>query len=160
MRLVPLAGHAVSQRFSRIFGSQDGLTGSSAAVLSVLGFGGGRGPGLGIAGRATHADLARRCMITPATLTGVVNTLVKAGYVRRERDEDDRRVVWLVLTEPGWERVRQIAGELRDFAVPITGSLPRDEEMVVRRFLTQVILHYACPEEEGAVSGGGASDAA
>jgi DNA-binding MarR family transcriptional regulator len=166
MRLVPLAGHAVSQRFSRIFGSQDGLTGSSAAVLTVLGFGGGRGPGFGIAGRATHADLARRCMITPATLTGVVNTLVKAGYVRRERDEDDRRVVWLVLTESGWERVRQIGGELRAFAAPIMGTLPHDEEMVVRRFLTQVILHYTCPadgesqEEEGVASETGEPDAA
>jgi DNA-binding MarR family transcriptional regulator len=144
MRLVPLAGNAVSQRFGRVFGSQDGLTGSSAAVLSILGFGGGRGPGFGIAGRATHADLARRCMITPATLTGVVNTLVKAGYVRRERDDEDRRVVWLVLTESGWERVRDIAGELRAFAAPVMGSMPHDEEVVVRRFLTQVILHYTC----------------
>src|SRR6266849_5468070 len=99
MRLVPLAGHAVSQRFGR-------------------GFGGGRGLELGIAGRATHADLARRCMITPATLTGVVNTLVKAGYVVRERDETDRRVVWLVLTESGRERVRGIGDDIRAFAQP------------------------------------------
>src|SRR6266849_8508023 len=118
MRLVPLAGHAVSQRFGRVFGSQDGLTGSSAAVLGALGFGGGRGLELGIAGRATHADLARRCMITPATLTGVVNTLVKAGYVVRERDETDRRVVWLVLTESGRERVRGIGDDIRAFAQP------------------------------------------
>lgn len=167
MRLVPLAGHAVSQRFGRVFGSQDGLTGGSAAVLTALGFGGGRGLEFGIAGRATHADLARRCMITPATLTGVVNTLVKAGYVRRERDEDDRRVVWLVLTDTGWERVHRIGAEVRDFAAPVMGSLPHDEEMVVRRFLTQVILHYTCPadwesakQEEEVAADTGASDAA
>jgi DNA-binding MarR family transcriptional regulator len=154
MRLVPLAGHAVGLRFSRVLGGRDGLTSGSGAVLVALGFGGGRGLELGIAGRATHADLARRCMITPATLTGVVNTLVKAGYVRRERDEADRRVVWLVLTEAGWERVRQIGGDLREFAAPVLDALPPEESVVVRRFLTQVILHYShaegweCPSRE------------
>jgi DNA-binding MarR family transcriptional regulator len=108
MRLVPLAGHVVSQRFGRIFGSQDGLTASSAAVLGVLGWGAGRAFDMGTPGRATHAELARRCMITPATLTGVVNTLVRAGYLRRERDQNDRRVVWLVLTDAGAERVTEI----------------------------------------------------
>jgi DNA-binding MarR family transcriptional regulator len=147
MRLVPVAGHTVSQRVGRILGDQDGLTGSSAGVLMALGLGGGAGPGLGVAGRATHADLARRCMITPATVTGVVNTLVKAGYVRRERDEADRRVVWLVATESGWARVRQIGRELYSLAAPVMESLPKDEELVVRRFLTRVILHYLCPED-------------
>jgi DNA-binding MarR family transcriptional regulator len=149
MRLVPIAGHAVSQYFGRVVGSQDGLSGSSATVLAALGFGAGgpRGAQFTVAGRATHADLARRCMITPATLTGVVNTLVKAGYVRRERDGGDRRVVWLVLTEVGWERVRQIGVGLRALAEPITGSLSPEEEVVVRRFLTRVILRYNRPQD-------------
>jgi DNA-binding MarR family transcriptional regulator len=147
MRLVPVAGHTVSRRVGRILGDQDGLTGGSAGVLMALGLGGGAGPGLAVAGRATHADLARRCMITPATVTGVVNTLVKAGYVRRERDEADRRVVWLVLTDAGWVRVRQIGRELHGLAAPVMETLPRDEELVVRRFLTRVILHYTCPED-------------
>ncbi len=166
MRLVPLAGHAVGLRFSRVLGGRDGLTSGSGAVLVALGFGGGRGLELGIAGRATHADLARRCMITPATLTGVVNTLVKAGYVRRERDEAYRRVVWLVLTEAGWERVRQIGGDLREFAAPVLAALPPEESVVVRRFLTQVILHYShaegweCPSREAAPADGVEADTA
>src|SRR3989440_3544992 len=93
LRLVALAGHVTSQRFGRVMGRQHGLTSAGAAVLTVLNWGIGRGVEQGTPGRATHAELARRCFLTPATLTGVVDTLEKAGYVRRERDEADRRAV-------------------------------------------------------------------
>src|SRR5262249_45382179 len=104
LRLVSLAGHMVSQRVGRVMNQQHGLTSSGAAVLSVLTWGVGRGLDTGTPGRATHAELAQRCFFTPATLTGVIDTLEKSGYVRRERDETDRRVVWLVLTDAGRER--------------------------------------------------------
>jgi hypothetical protein len=86
--------------------------------------------------------------------------------VRRERDETDRRVVWLVLTEAGWERVHQIGGDLRDIAAPVLEALPHEESVVVRRFLTQVILHYSysegweCPTREAAPADGAGADTA
>ena len=139
LRLVSVAGHVLGQRFGRIFGEQDGLSPSGAAVLNVIGWA-GRGREHEIApGRITHADLARRCMITPATLTGVVNTLAKAGYLRRERDEDDRRVVWLVLTEAGTERVRQLREQIRQIAAPIHAALDPEHEAVIRDFLMDLI---------------------
>ena len=78
-------------------------------MLSALAFGTGRGIDGRQPGRATHSELAKRCLITPATLTGIVSTLEKAGYVRRERDRADRRVVWLLLTETGKSAPRRSA---------------------------------------------------
>src|SRR5205823_14412729 len=88
------------------------------------------------------AELARRIWLSPATLTGILDTLEKAGYVRRERDESDRRVVWLALTEAGAERVKAIsrdAGEL--FHGTLAGCDPATEK-IVREFLIDVIVTY------------------
>jgi len=50
-------------------------------------------------GALTASELARRAGITTASVTGVIDRLEAVGYVRRERDDADRRkvVVTLVL---------------------------------------------------------------
>jgi DNA-binding MarR family transcriptional regulator len=140
LRLVALAGHVTSQRFGRVMGRQHGLTSAGAAVLSVLTWGAGRGVDQGTPGRATHAELARRCFFTPATLTGVVDTLEKAGYVRRERDESDRRVVWLVLTDAGRERTREIGRQVAELFQPTDTECDPAKEKIVREFLVDLIV--------------------
>jgi DNA-binding MarR family transcriptional regulator len=48
----------------------------------------------------THQDAA--------TVTGIVDRLVKLGYVSRQRGEDDRRKVYVTLEEAGRQVVAQI----------------------------------------------------
>jgi DNA-binding transcriptional ArsR family regulator len=43
--------------------------------------------------RLTAGDLARRTGLTTASITGVLDRLEEAGFVRRERDPSDRRRV-------------------------------------------------------------------
>lgn len=43
--------------------------------------------------------IAKRLMVTQGTLTVSTSKLVKKGYVVRERDEEDRRIVRLALTD-------------------------------------------------------------
>ena len=54
---------------------------------------------LSFSGQMTAGELARETGLTTASITGVVDRLEEAGYVRRERDPRDRRrvVVRLVL---------------------------------------------------------------
>nr|WP_223734516.1 winged helix-turn-helix domain-containing protein [Streptomyces purpurogeneiscleroticus] len=47
-------------------------------------------------GRRTAAELARRLNISPASVSVAVNFLVQHGYVRRERDPQRRRDVYVV----------------------------------------------------------------
>ena len=51
----------------------------------------------------TMGNVSKRLMITMGTLTTSVNRLVEKGYVTRNRDVNDRRVVLLDLTEKGQE---------------------------------------------------------
>jgi DNA-binding MarR family transcriptional regulator len=135
-RLIGLAGQSVGHTFRRLFASEDGLSPGAAAVLTALASGEGRGFESGTPGRATHTQLAQRCLITPATLTGVVSTLEKAGCVRRERDQEDRRVVWLLLTDAGRER----AAAITDRAVAANASMLRDVDPELQKTLREFLI--------------------
>ncbi|RJX24813.1 MAG: MarR family transcriptional regulator [Acholeplasma sp.] len=47
----------------------------------------------------TMGNIAAKLRVTLGTLTTSVNVLVKKGYIQRERDESDRRKVYLKLTD-------------------------------------------------------------
>lgn len=48
-------------------------------------------------------EIAEKLSITVGTLTSSINRLLNKGYVERIRDEDDRRVVRVVLSPKGVE---------------------------------------------------------
>jgi len=79
--LMQLMGQAAADRI--------GINATDLNCLNILSF----------RGQMTAGELARETGLTTASITGVVDRLEKAGYVRRERDAGDRRrvVVRLVL---------------------------------------------------------------
>lgn len=46
-------------------------------------------------------DLSKRMYLRPSTITGLIDRLEKRGYVVRDRDRRDRRVIKIVLTPKG-----------------------------------------------------------
>ena len=60
-----------------------------------------------VEGRMTAGRLAELTGLTTGAITGVVDRLEKAGFVRRERDESDRRKVFIV---PVAERMKMEMG--------------------------------------------------
>ena len=87
------------------------------------------------------SEVADRAWSSPGTVTAVVNTLARDGFVERKPDEADRRIVRLYLTEQGRAvityYVTQAAPRWRkafDFA-------DEADEAVVRRFFVQMIGH-------------------
>jgi DNA-binding MarR family transcriptional regulator len=59
--------------------------------------------------RLRMTELASRVMISPSGLTRVVDGLVEANLVRRERGTEDGRVNYATLTREGHELVRRAA---------------------------------------------------
>jgi DNA-binding MarR family transcriptional regulator len=89
------------------------------------------------------SDVASRGWSSPGTLTSVVNTLVREGYVERRSDAGDRRVVRLFVTEAG----RQVCEDYFAFAGPRWRDAfdfvdPADEP-VIRKFFTELIEHFS-----------------
>jgi DNA-binding MarR family transcriptional regulator len=71
----------------------------------------------------TAGELASRLSVTPPTISGIVDRLVKLGLVRREDDESDRRLVRNHLTDPG---------------AAACGRLERGGEVFTRRILIEM----------------------
>ena len=56
---------------------------------------------IGVSGKTTMSVVAKKMKITAGSLTTAVNGLVNKKYVMRARGEEDRRVVYIWLTEKG-----------------------------------------------------------
>ena len=85
--------HAVrkSSALGVIFGQTvANAVGVSSSDLECLDF-------LNIEGRVTAGRLAELTGLTTGAITGVVDRMEKAGFVRRERDEEDRRKVYIAI---------------------------------------------------------------
>lgn len=58
---------------------------------------------IGIEAPKNMSAIARELSVTVGTLTISMNSLVKKGYVVRQRSSEDRRVVYISLSEKGTE---------------------------------------------------------
>lgn len=88
-------------------------------------------------GRVTAGRLAEVTGLTTGAITGVVDRLEKAGLVRRERDDADRRKVFIAV-------VPEAAMKIGQFYVPMQQAMEKvfnaysDEELrLLLRFATE-----------------------
>lgn len=80
-----------AQRHSAWVEKQCGVTGAQLWVMKEL----HDAPGLRV------GEVAGRLAIHQTTMSNLLDALVKKGYVKKERDQIDQRVVKLVLSEEG-----------------------------------------------------------
>lgn len=71
--------------------------------------------------------LADRLRVTPPTVTGLVDRLVRVGLVRREEDPEDRRLVRNYLTERGLQVVGEVEREGRAYLTKVFDRLTLDQ---------------------------------
>lgn len=112
-------------RFARLFRPYD-LTPSQYNILRILGGEGGPLPILEIA--------ARTITVVPG-ITGLINRLERSGFVVRERCAQDRRIIYVALTEKGRKMLAALDEPLRELHQKIIGHLPKDELKELIRLL-------------------------
>lgn len=131
-RLLSVAGRLLNQHFQTLLESAD-LSQAGWQVLMRLQHEDG----------LTQREIADLCYVTPATITGVVDTLEREGHVTRERDGDDRRVVRLHLTTAGRRRFATTKTLVTEQIAPLFADLSAGDETVVRRFLAGMITRLS-----------------
>ena len=89
-------------------------------------------------GPRTPAELAEAAGVTRATMTGLIDTLERDGYVKREPDPDDRRMMSVRLTAAG-ERFLQdfLPGHFQAIA-SLMSPLSEAERKTIVRLLGKV----------------------
>jgi DNA-binding MarR family transcriptional regulator len=85
------------------------------------------------------SDIADRVGITMAGATGLVDRLVHAGWVTRERSAEDRRVVMIHLTPAGQEAVAQDKARRRERLRALTSGLSDADLADLHRILGTVL---------------------
>ncbi|WP_067828128.1 MarR family winged helix-turn-helix transcriptional regulator [Actinomadura kijaniata] len=130
-RLFALAAQKSGPVFAKLV-EHTGVSPSGFLVLRALDGRDGQRP----------SDLARTLMVSPATLTTVADTLARYGHVERRRDEHDRRVVRLHITETGRGLVAMTAERMRPYFWELYDVVDEADEPAVRRFLLSLITRF------------------
>ena len=89
--------------------------------------------------RLRMTDLADRVMLSPSGLTRLVDRLVGDGLVRREHAEQDGRGFYAVLTDEGYERLREASGtHLRGIRDHVISRYTDHELRIVASYLSRL----------------------
>ena len=92
--------------------------------------------------------IARELSVTVGTLTIAMNSLVKKGYVVRERGLEDRRIVYISLSEKGRKAFEHHAEFHREMISGIQETLDEEEMQVLVRALTKLDGWFREKEKE------------
>ena len=76
----------------------------------------------------TQSQLADKLEIRPQSLTRVLSELETAGYIVRKREDNDRRIITLHITEKGEELCSQMKVAYRERAKDMLSVLNDDEK--------------------------------
>ena len=74
-----------------------------------------------------------------STTTGLVNRLVKNGYLQRERSEEDRRIVAIQLTDKGKSTMTEVKDNIESYLERINEILSAEERQVLFRIFLKII---------------------
>src|SRR5688500_7781574 len=83
---------------------------------------------LQLGGQMAAGELAKRGSLSPGAVTAALDGRERAGYVRRVRDEVDRRRVFVEETDKMLERAAQVYGPLAERSQELLGSFT-DEQL-------------------------------
>ena len=93
---------------------------------------------IGIEAPKNMSSIARELSVTVGTLTIAMNSLVKKGYVVRERGQEDRRVVYISLSDRGRKAFEHHARFHREMIDGVTGDLSEEEMQVLVKALSRL----------------------
>lgn len=98
----------------------------------------------------TPTELARAVDLSQATITGIIDRLVRRSLVTRERSTTDRRRVVLTITDAGRQLLESSPSPLQERFVTRLGKLPVENQQVIRTVLEQVVRMMGAEELDAA----------
>jgi DNA-binding MarR family transcriptional regulator len=140
--------HAMEGPLNRLF-EEHGITGAQFGVLRCVA---DAGPG-----GLMLSDLSRRLMVTCGNITGVVDRLEQAGYLRREREPADRRVTLAQLTPEGRAVHRRVMPAYQALVRESLAGLSTEENEILAGLCEK--LHLSLVESGAARSAAAAEKA-
>ncbi|MFC5652935.1 MarR family winged helix-turn-helix transcriptional regulator [Paenibacillus solisilvae] len=91
--------------------------------------------------------IADKLQITAGAITGIADKLIDLQYLERERDVDDRRVVYLVLTDQGTQLVERLKERRTAIMEMMFTGLSQEEVRELTRLFNKVIANMDAVKE-------------
>jgi len=83
-------------------------------------------------------EIGRRIALDTATLAGILDRLVTAGWVRRETDPDDGRVARVYLTDKARGAISDLATGIERTNNELLRNFSPEEKLLLKRFLRDI----------------------
>ena len=96
---------------------------------------------------ASQRELAEKMGIEPPTLVRHLDKLADEGLVERRADPDDRRVVRVVVTPAGHERLAQLHPVVHELDQELRGILTKRDVEVPNRALPRINAYFEHTKE-------------
>jgi len=88
-------------------------------------------------GESKMNELAKVMDVTTAAVTGIVDRLVRCGYIARSYDPKDRRVINIGLTQKGTDLVKKIGRQRKEVTSEVFSKISKVE----RENYLAIMLH-------------------
>jgi MarR family 2-MHQ and catechol resistance regulon transcriptional repressor len=93
---------------------------------------------IGYAGELPFGEIGAKMMVTVSNLTGIVDRLEEKKFVSRKRDDNDRRVVHVVLTEKGAKLYKSTIPRFEKSIAEIFSGLGRSQQKELSALLRKL----------------------
>ena len=127
MRLLWAIEHGLQKRSKRMK-AQFGITGPQRLVLRIV----SRYPGI------SAGDVARLIKLHPSTVTGILQRLVSARLLRRDRHPDDSRRMTLQTTARAAVHAKPTSGMVEPTVRDVLRRMSRSDAAAARVVLTEL----------------------
>lgn len=84
-------------------------------------------------------DLAKELGVTLSNVTGIVDRLIKSGYVKRQDDPKDRRIVRIMLTKKGEEISKNIYQQKQHCINKIFSKLSQNDRQTIIKIMEKLV---------------------
>lgn len=90
----------------------------------------------------TMTELVEYINSPMSTATGIVDRLVKNGYIKRGRSERDRRIVILRLTEDGSQLIKRLKDMILKYINIVVEDLTEEEKQFLTRIMLKIMHNF------------------
>lgn len=123
-----LTAQLMDEPWGRFLRKTEGISPSQYNLLRIL-------RGAGVDGR-TMGEIGERMINRDPDVTRLADRTVKLGLARRDRDETDRRVVKLFITQRGLDMLKRLDDLVEVFVKQVLGGLGPQRLKQLRDLLT------------------------
>jgi DNA-binding MarR family transcriptional regulator len=90
-------------------------------------------------GDLTMNELSKQMGLAKSTMTRIVNNMVRGGWIERVRDQGDRRLVNVRLTQQGMEMAEKLGASSQEYIKRILNHIPEEKISQVVKSLRWIV---------------------